>query len=64
MRGNRWAHAGAPGAAGKLPAQRTAGALIIVIGLGVIGGEALATMGTHGLLDDLAFVAAGLMLSC
>jgi len=47
----------------KLPAHRAAGAAIIVIGLGVIGGEALATIGTHGLLGDLAFVTAGLMFA-
>ena len=47
----------------KLPAQRAAGALIIIVGLGVIGGEALATMGTHGLIGDLAFVTAGLMFA-
>jgi drug/metabolite transporter (DMT)-like permease len=47
----------------KLPVQRAAGAAIIVIGLGVIGGEALATIGTHGFLGDLAFVTAGLMFA-
>jgi drug/metabolite transporter (DMT)-like permease len=47
----------------KLPVQRTAGAVIIVIGLGVIGGEALLTIGTHGLAGDFAFVAAGLMFA-
>src|SRR5947209_3134825 len=33
----------------KLPKQRALGAAIIVAGLCVIGGEALATIGTHGL---------------
>jgi drug/metabolite transporter (DMT)-like permease len=47
----------------KLPAYRAAGAEIIVIGLGVIGGEALLTIGTHGLVGDFAFVAAGLMFA-
>ncbi len=47
----------------KLPAQRAAGATAIIVGLGVIGGEALATIGTHGLLGDLAFVTAGLMFA-
>jgi drug/metabolite transporter (DMT)-like permease len=47
----------------KLPAQRALGAAVIVIGLAVIGGEALATIGTHGLLGDLAFAAAGLMFA-
>jgi drug/metabolite transporter (DMT)-like permease len=44
----------------KLPSQRAAGALIIVTGLCVIGGEALATIGTHGLIGDLSFMSAGL----
>jgi drug/metabolite transporter (DMT)-like permease len=43
----------------KLPLQRLAGALTIVLGLMVIGGEALATIGTHGLLGDLSFALAG-----
>ena len=47
----------------KLPAQRAAGAAFIVIGLCVIGGEALATIGTHGLIGDLFFVAAGLLFA-
>lgn len=42
-----------------LPARRVAGAAIIVLGLAVIGAEALRTMGSHGLLGDLLFVAAG-----
>ena len=47
----------------KLPLTRAAGALIIVIGLMVIAGEALATIGTHGLLGDFAFATAGLMFA-
>jgi len=47
----------------KLPAQRAAGAAVIVIGLVVIGGEALATIGTHGLLGDFAFASAGLLFA-
>jgi drug/metabolite transporter (DMT)-like permease len=47
----------------KLPAQRAAGAAVIVIGLVVIGGDALATIGTHGLLGDFAFAAAGLLFA-
>jgi drug/metabolite transporter (DMT)-like permease len=47
----------------KLPAQRLFGAGIIVIGLMVIGGEALATIGTHGLLGDFSFAVAGLMFA-
>src|SRR3989442_65061 len=47
----------------KLPAQRAAGALVIVAGLAVIGADALATIGTHGLVGDLSFVTDGLMLA-
>jgi drug/metabolite transporter (DMT)-like permease len=47
----------------RMPAQRAAGAAVIIIGLCVIGGEALATIGTHGLLGDLAFVTAGLLFA-
>jgi drug/metabolite transporter (DMT)-like permease len=43
----------------RLPIERTVGAAAIVIGLCVIGGEALATIGAHGLIGDLAFVTAG-----
>jgi drug/metabolite transporter (DMT)-like permease len=43
-----------------LPASRVLGAGVIVIGVGLIGIEALATIGRHGILGDLAFVAAGL----
>jgi drug/metabolite transporter (DMT)-like permease len=42
-----------------LPARRIAGAAVIVIGLAVIGAEALQTIGAHGVLGDLLFVAAG-----
>jgi drug/metabolite transporter (DMT)-like permease len=42
-----------------LPPRRIAGALIMLAGLGVIGAEALRTMGTEGLVGDLLFVAAG-----
>jgi drug/metabolite transporter (DMT)-like permease len=42
-----------------LPARRVFGALVIVIGLAVIGAEALGTMGRQGLIGDLLFVAAG-----
>ncbi len=42
-----------------LPARRVAGALVIVLGLVVIGAEALRTMGAHGVGGDLLFVAAG-----
>jgi drug/metabolite transporter (DMT)-like permease len=42
-----------------LPPRRIAGAAVIVIGLAVIGAEALRTIGGHGVLGDLLFVAAG-----
>ena len=42
-----------------LPRRRVAGAAIIVLGLAVIGAEALRTIGRQGLLGDLLFVAAG-----
>jgi drug/metabolite transporter (DMT)-like permease len=42
-----------------LPARRIGGALAIVVGLVVIGAEALQTMGTHGVGGDLLFVVAG-----
>jgi drug/metabolite transporter (DMT)-like permease len=42
-----------------LPARRIAGAVVIVVGLAVIGTEALRTIGAHGVLGDLLFVAAG-----
>jgi hypothetical protein len=47
----------------RLPVGRVAGAGIIVAGLIVIGGEALVTIGTHGLLGDFAFAVAGLMFA-
>jgi drug/metabolite transporter (DMT)-like permease len=47
----------------KLPARRAVGAVIIVVGLAVIGADALATIGTHGLIGDLSFVAAGLLFA-
>jgi len=43
----------------SLPPRRIAGAAIIVAGLVVIGAEALHTMGRHGIVGDLLFVAAG-----
>jgi drug/metabolite transporter (DMT)-like permease len=42
-----------------LPARRIAGASAIVLGLIIIGAEALRTMGAHGVGGDLLFVAAG-----
>jgi len=42
-----------------LPPRRIAGAVTIVVGLAVIGAEALRTMGSQGLFGDLLFVAAG-----
>ncbi len=42
-----------------LPPRRIAGALAIILGLCIIGAEALKTMGAHGLIGDFLFVAAG-----
>ena len=42
-----------------LPRERIIGAFVIVLGLCVIGLEALSTIGRHGLLGDFAFVTAG-----
>jgi len=47
----------------KLPLDRAIGALVIVIGLAVIGSEALTTIGAHGVLGDLFFAVAGLMFA-
>jgi drug/metabolite transporter (DMT)-like permease len=43
----------------RLPARRAIGALTIVAGLAVIGGEAVTTIGAHGVAGDLLFVLAG-----
>ena len=42
-----------------LPTRRIVGAVTMIVGLAVIGVEALGTMGTQGLFGDLLFVAAG-----
>jgi len=42
-----------------LPPRRIAGALAIVLGLCIIGTEALRTMGAHGLIGDFMFAGAG-----
>ena len=42
-----------------LSATRIAGMVIILIGLGLFGAEALTTIGTHGAWGDLLFVGAG-----
>lgn len=47
----------------RLSTSRMIGALIIVIGLTVIGGESVLTIGTHGIAGDLMFVLAGLMFA-
>lgn len=47
----------------RLPIERALGAAVIVAGLAVIGAEALATIGTHGLVGDLSFVTAGTMFA-
>ena len=43
----------------RLPAKRVTGALVIVAGLIVIGGEAITNIGVHGVAGDLLFVLAG-----
>jgi drug/metabolite transporter (DMT)-like permease len=47
----------------QLPFRRAIGAAVIIGGLMVIGSEALATIGAHGLLGDLCFAAAGFSFS-
>ena len=47
----------------KLTTQRALGALVIVVGLAVIGVEALATLGAPGLVGDLSFAVAGLLFA-
>jgi drug/metabolite transporter (DMT)-like permease len=47
----------------KLPARRAAGAAIIIAGLVVIGGEALASIGRHEVAGDLSFATAGLLFA-
>jgi drug/metabolite transporter (DMT)-like permease len=47
----------------KLITSRVVGALIIVCGLVVIGGEAVATIGAQGVAGDLLFVLTGLMFA-
>lgn len=42
-----------------LPLARAVGAAIIVCGLAVIGGEAISTIGAHGIAGDLMFATAG-----
>jgi drug/metabolite transporter (DMT)-like permease len=42
-----------------MPAARVAGALAIVAGLMLIGWEAVATIGSHGIVGDLTFMGAG-----
>lgn len=47
----------------RLPPRRALGALVILGGLALIAFEALTTIGTHGLVGDLAFVMAGLLFA-
>jgi drug/metabolite transporter (DMT)-like permease len=47
----------------KLPAQRILGAAVIIAGLIVIGWEAVASIGGHGVIGDLCFVSAGLLFA-
>ena len=42
-----------------LPLTRVIGAIVIVAGLVVIGGEAVTTIGAHGVVGDLMFVVTG-----
>ena len=42
-----------------LPLRRVTGAVVIVLGLAIIGAEAFRTMGASGVIGDLLFVAAG-----
>jgi drug/metabolite transporter (DMT)-like permease len=42
-----------------LPLRRVTGALVIVLGLVIIGAEAFRTMGASGVIGDILFVAAG-----
>jgi drug/metabolite transporter (DMT)-like permease len=43
----------------RLPPHRLAGVLTIIAGLSVIGGEAVTSIGAHGVAGDLMFVLAG-----
>ena len=47
----------------RLPFVRVCGAIAIVAGITVIGGEALASIGGHGLLGDFTFALAGVMFA-
>jgi len=47
----------------KLPRIRLYGAMAIVVGIAVIGGEAIGSIGRHGLLGDFTFAAAGVMFA-
>jgi drug/metabolite transporter (DMT)-like permease len=47
----------------KLPAQRVLGAGVIIAGLIVIGWEAVAGIGGHGVIGDVCFVSAGLLFA-
>jgi drug/metabolite transporter (DMT)-like permease len=47
----------------KVPIVRMVGAAVIVLGLFVIGGEAIATIGAHGLVGDALFALAGIFFA-
>ena len=47
----------------RLPVRRAIGAVVIVAGLCVIGGEAITTIGVHGVAGDRLFVLAGAMFA-
>ncbi len=47
----------------KISLSRFAGAVVIVVGLAVIGGESIGHIGLHGVLGDLIFVLTGFMFA-
>lgn len=47
----------------RLPIHRLVGAFTMIAGLAVIGGEAIATIGAHGVLGDFAFAMAGIFFA-
>src|SRR3954466_11078585 len=47
----------------KISLSRFAGAIVIVLGLGVIGGESIGHIGQSGVLGDLIFVLTGFMFA-
>ncbi len=47
----------------RIPPSRLFGAIVIVVGLAVIGGESIVHIGLHGVQGDLIFVLTGLMFA-